>query len=494
MLFGFRFVSALLRLMLQIETTNIQHYGIWIPVLEQYVHSDSIPRYVSMSDEVKYATAPRSSISEVRDDDFRVQGFAGVSFSGAPPTGYSTTEYASKPTSGRPRPGRFSISSLREFEVNASLNPQQQYRTNSSITGSVSGSSSVFGMPGTSATSSLFQGSNQAFAPTSSFAESASHPVDDESTRIADMMYDSAEALKSGLRRIAAPTLPPKILAIVRDGGQRIRNRMKTRKFNIRKNIEKSTEKSVASTDDTYASLSSIRDKAGPVDSSEELLVALQRLLESASIPSEQQDEALAMLEEMAKQVEPCCAVNLPVNADSARPLLLSTEGLRPVRLIAESQVANDLIQRQREKDVVSLDSDVTAVSVSGHRTDTGKKASALFYDPFAAQRAKDIKSKIVTEVLWSVGTIGSIVLLLNNPLAVPISYDAVSVLLEGPSHIAYDTSITLPPYSSGFEVLLTVKPLQPGLLTILGVTVCINNAISVIKVDSSGKCIRRPR
>ena len=78
-------------------------------------------------------------------------------------------------------------------------------------------------------------------------------------------------------------------------------------------------------------------------------------------------------------------------------------------------------------------------------------------------------------------------VALFYNPLAVPVRFSSVRLCLSGCSHRAISTSVVVPGYSTSYEVELAAVPLQPGTLTVEGVEVCINAAVTCVRVDANG-------
>jgi hypothetical protein len=192
-------------------------------------------------------------------------------------------------------------------------------------------------------------------------------------------------------------------------------------------------------------------------------------MLEGTSVPSEQQDEAVTMLREVTRFVSSSFEVSLPILVEYVRPILLPRDGCRPYRL-----------NLQKSKSETQPHPNNSSSSSSS--------SSALYYDPFAAQRAKDKLSQCVTEVLWAVDAVCEVLLVLRNPLAVPLRYDAVSLILAGPKHIAYECVVEVPANSISYSVCLHVKPVDAGILTVRGIQIVINNAVYKVFVDANGK------
>ena len=59
-------------------------------------------------------------------------------------------------------------------------------------------------------------------------------------------------------------------------------------------------------------------------------------------------------------------------------------------------------------------------------------KASALFYDPFEARRARDTGSSLRASVLWSVGATCTAEVVFKNPLCCPLYLTALTLLADG--------------------------------------------------------------
>jgi hypothetical protein len=546
-----RFISALLRLMLHVEDTNVNLFSAWLPVFEQYLTAEAqrhqLPTagaYASTSSEefkpvsnhrvMSFFGVDGASGNPVDLDESRHGGHPAarsnpaqqssathpnptLQYSAAPSYG----DHASLPAPGTRRAGRFSIASLKEFDVASSnINSSRMLSTGGIL-------------PGTSTMSSL---SNQSILqPTGSFMPSAifgqqhsSPPIvsgatniphnygdllakkimeGDPAGSIRDIVHDSAEVFRSGLRRISAPSLPPKLMSTVMDSGQRFRNGLNHTGSRHRPGIvpKKVTDDRVDSSLDSGTGINNgflassgynnqfhaEYSRPDPYLSGlEETLRALQLMLDGASVPIEHQDQALSLLEDIARHVDPCWPVDLPILAETCRPCLLPLDGCRPVKLLAESAAACQIVAQRREiastvtEDPNSTDAPFATIPV--------KKSGALFYDPFAAQRAKDVKERTVAEVIWAVATVGSVMLVINNPLAVPLTFDSLSLVCEGVPYIAYERSAVIPPYHNTFEITLSVKPLETGTLICTALKVFVNNAVHLINLSSNGACIKK--
>jgi hypothetical protein len=113
--------------------------------------------------------------------------------------------------------------------------------------------------------------------------------------------------------------------------------------------------------------------------------------------------------------------------------------------------------------------------------------SSALFFDPFAAQRTREKNLKKTVEVIWTVNHLHSILVTFSNSLGTIVRYDSVLVLLEGCEHTAYSNPVELPPYCSNFVLQLLIRPLQSGKLKVIGLQFFLNNATQSIYLDENG-------
>ena len=76
-----------------------------------------------------------------------------------------------------------------------------------------------------------------------------------------------------------------------------------------------------------------------------------------------------------------------------------------------------------------------TSLDHNGDNDDKEKgqgRASALFYDPFEARRARDTGSSLRASVLWSVGATCTAEVVFENPLCCPLYLTALTLLADG--------------------------------------------------------------
>jgi hypothetical protein len=571
-----RFISALLRLMLRIEDNNVKLYSAWIPLLEQYVAQEAQRQQQQQQQQQQQSGSASSgsmNYSSNYEDGFkplgahRVLSFSGVDnvptngpqdldesrhghvYSAAPSLSSTDPSVASSslllPSQGSKRAGRFSIASLREFDAQAGIagggggrlqSMGGGYNTMSTMSsmsnqsilqpiGSMN-SAAIFNhqytanpinyMPNGASVSTGAAGGN---FHDNNFAKRILEV--DPTAGLRDMVHDSAEAFRSGLRKISAPSLPPKLMSMMMmDGhhsdlfnGSNVIAGSKGNRPNSMRRHRSGSRKDEAESAISNGASSNYETRRMPFHSHnsggshrsvqlsplEETLRALQMMLESSSVPMEHQDQALGLLEDIARHVDPCWPVDLPILAEFCRPCLLPVDGCRPLRLLPESKLAQQLVAQRREAaKKLQENGEALAISnngVAGHAAPDPtipKKSGALYYDPFAAQRAKDVKKRMVAEVIWAVHTVGSVKLVINNPLAIPLTLDSLSLVAEGVDHIAYERAAIVPPYHSDFEVVLTLKPLEVGTLTLTAVKVFVNNAMHFVKLASNGRCISK--
>jgi hypothetical protein len=345
--------------------------------------------------------------------------------------------------------------------------------------------------------------------------------------------FDSAggaasDLFREGLRRIAAPPLPPKIqaaVAAVHRKQQHIRGRFANQRGHLQRRLDfllgdfaaasafaAPTAATSASVDwNSPGGVSSHGGAAGSSaavygnlwDNADELSAALQLMMDPCAVPVDQQEESMITLDSVSRMLPPSTQIDLPVILLTLRPLLLPKNGARPVHLLEETVQLNAAVEqaRSRLRGGGAPGTDSSAAALDSQQLPSpaavvasSSPASALFYDPFAARRERDRLYAATSEVVWPTGCVGHVVAVLTNPLGVSLHLDSLSVLLSGPKHIAYKMPVDVPPYCSRWEVRLEVKPLEKGELCIRGLLAEINNASAVIPVDALGTAKAPPR
>lgn len=142
--------------------------------------------------------------------------------------------------------------------------------------------------------------------------------------------------------------------------------------------------------------------------------------------------------------------------------------------------------------------------------------SSVLYYDPFMAKRDKKLKesSQGPLEVVWTQGVACKVVVCFTNPLAVPIRLSCVSLMLQevgSDEAISVDTtiadesgkkcydvtpeSISIPSIVEGggtFQTILSVTPIRPCVLRLVGIRFFIRNAMYISLVDEDGQGVRK--
>ena len=213
-------------------------------------------------------------------------------------------------------------------------------------------------------------------------------------------------------------------------------------------------------------------------------------LFEGMALPADQQEEVVALLEQLGREVPPDTCLELPVWCCSVRPLpLVGAEA--PVKVSPEEQrrweaAVAELEEKNRVAGQSSCKADVSEAADA--RPDDAPTKSPLFYDPFAAKRAR-MEDRV--SVLWSVNSPCSAVVVFRNPLLAPLFLSSVTLVASGLNHIATPRSVLLPPRAEQVVVELSVTPLAEGTLRIEGVSVCMFNATCVFPVDIGGEVSR---
>jgi hypothetical protein len=287
--------------------------------------------------------------------------------------------------------------------------------------------------------------------------------------------------------------------------------------------------------------------------SRELLLQSLARMLGEGGVPVEQQAQALTLLDILGQSAAPDSRVELPVQLLSVRPLAPEAGLGVPLKASADQQRAwETAIRAATQKSAPGGNGESASEPADAAVDKVGEeqgKASALFFDPFAAQRERD---KLQLEqrkgsALWALGVAGTAVAVFSNPLSCPLRLTAVTLIVTAkptasiaastaelgdddstsPTYpttrtrtntsvngaeaarsssvriLALPRAVDLPPRSEAVAVELTVIPLPPiadggtarsvGFgqeevnLRIEGVQVSIHNAVHRILVNSEG-------
>ena len=117
---------------------------------------------------------------------------------------------------------------------------------------------------------------------------------------------------------------------------------------------------------------------------------------------------------------------------------------------------------------------------------------SKIFYDPFAKNRgtnsggAGGSSSSERTRVEWVEGETGEVMVVVKNPLSVALDIQSISVIVQGVPYESYSQSFLLPPLAR-HVVMLSVKPLASGVLTVAGCSIRALNLEWIHSVDGDG-------
>ncbi len=190
-----------------------------------------------------------------------------------------------------------------------------------------------------------------------------------------------------------------------------------------------------------------------------DMIYWLRSLVESSNVPRYQQKDIWFLFLRLTKTVCPGVETMLPLTLCCLLPV-------------------QQAIEQPRSKDHISESN----CSLLGEKK-FSNKISALFYDPLAAQRAKDSSVK-ASFVDWTVGTVETVVAVMHNPLSVNVCFDTAHLVLEGVGHTSFKKSMTLEPYSTFVKISFQVKPLFVGTLRIIGLKVFVNNVSKIFKID----------
>ena len=183
-------------------------------------------------------------------------------------------------------------------------------------------------------------------------------------------------------------------------------------------------------------------------------------------VPLDLQKQSLHSLNQVCEELPPASSLLL-----EGLPYLLRT---RPLPDLEENT--------PRPLKVVSLGTEVEGQDVVAA---TSGAASALFYDPFEAKRARDRNRSSATTILWCQGEVARIEAIFCNPLGVPLPLYDIHVVVGGVCHKSYPIkSVIVPPDTEEFSVTLSICPLSVGKLTIQGVRYSIFNATHTSMVN----------
>eukprot|EP01038_Epipyxis_sp_PR26KG_P004766 gene4766-6686_t len=231
----------------------------------------------------------------------------------------------------------------------------------------------------------------------------------------------------------------------------------------------------------------------------------LSHLLSSYSIPIDQQGEALGLFNFLSQKLQPCSPVQLPVYIKSLKPIELNSS-LRPFPIETPSMAkARKNLESLKDSFRLHLSSAIShskSDSDEDYQHDSAemkspdspnKHASALFYDPFAAKRAKN-KAKKSTEVLWSVGMTCKFEVILSNPMSVPLSLDNIIPIVEGADCRTYNCTVIIPRNIDDYMIELSITPLQIGTIRVTAVQIFMNNAMHITRIDEMGIAVESER
>ena len=245
---------------------------------------------------------------------------------------------------------------------------------------------------------------------------------------------------------------------------------------------------------------------------------SLGNILSPQAIPVPQQEDAIELLTVLTKKIIPSSSISLPVQLLFARPLRFKGEcsgiyNCISLVLLTYTTSPTSLLYLQPVYSIgIDNPSLVTeSVALSSARVNLEKvkkynsesrsnksdnnqmesvdqlKSSALFYDPFQAKRDRNKFVEKNLDVFWTSHRDCSVVVAFSNPLSVPLCLDNVQPVIPGCSHRVYPVAIDIPPQRNYFEVVLPIKPIEPGELKITGLLLYLNNAKHFIRVDETG-------
>ncbi|CAM9164033.1 unnamed protein product, partial [Phaeothamnion confervicola] len=115
------------------------------------------------------------------------------------------------------------------------------------------------------------------------------------------------------------------------------------------------------------------------------------------------------------------------------------------------------------------------------------------FYNPFEERRRAGAGAAAAAAAFWVVGEVAMVVARFSNPLAVELAVQSAVVMTTGARVLAFPVALVLPPHAAGIEAMLPVRPLEPGALTVVGVTVRAFNMQMRCGVDAAGRRLPSP-
>jgi hypothetical protein len=107
-----------------------------------------------------------------------------------------------------------------------------------------------------------------------------------------------------------------------------------------------------------------------------------------------------------------------------------------------------------------------------------------FFFDPFANKRGAPQKK----ELHWVTNEVAQVSVLLCNLTSIDLEIQSIQLVTEGVRTETFSTTLVIPPHTWMHEVVLTVKPLAPGELSIAGIKVRCFNLSWVHKIDDNGE------
>jgi hypothetical protein len=151
----------------------------------------------------------------------------------------------------------------------------------------------------------------------------------------------------------------------------------------------------------------------------------------------------------------------------------LDVRGLPLVHMARPMRLAGDLVPSERA---------------------SGGSASAFIYNPFADKGGGGT-------VTWAAGEVSHVALLLSNPLGAPLHVQGIELLMEAdgegeegaeegagaPAVFCYPLTLWVPAHRRFHPLMLALKPLRKGGLTLRGVRLTVFNITSEVLVDANG-------
>jgi hypothetical protein len=218
----------------------------------------------------------------------------------------------------------------------------------------------------------------------------------------------------------------------------------------------------------------------------------LSSLLCDQRVSASQQRETWSLLSRLSARVPPHSRVPLPVRLVSLRPRRGNPSHGNPVEVKGAEAIhlAKSLVAKLR------TEADSSSSSSSSGKVE--EKSSALFFDPFAAKRARQREELCLqsTEVLWPVGAEYFLAAVFENPLSVPVHLSSVQPVVDAESCCIrlLPIPVTVPAKTARWEVDLAVR-LYPhpnpnpgdGSLKVRGLSLRLHNAECFLPVNSDG-------